>query len=267
MKIIRFVCGYICLFSLFSLICLFCLFCPDRAQAQPASHEQAQGQEQAQNAYRDQPASRVQAQGQAQEPVMRAYMGVSAGNLLFAGSFNGSDFFQTDEDIMLVPKIRPAFGVGGVLGIALGNGSGEFAYYYYRSEYTTMDPGYAGECSTHLFRVLGVTKYLNAWAERRISPFIDGEMSVSHSVFRKIGYPIGQPLEPGSGTYNALIFGFGGGTRIWFTEALAMELKLLPELYLGTDIRMKGRERYNIKKFNNLMLHSTLVIKYYFKPV
>ena len=56
----------------------------------------------------------VEVKSQADE--IRSYMGISAGYTLITGSFNGSEFFQTEDHIVLVPKIKPSFGMGGVIG-------------------------------------------------------------------------------------------------------------------------------------------------------
>ena len=92
-------------------------------------------------------------------------------------------------------------------------------------------------------------------------------MSGSHAVFEKIAYPYGQYENPLSGSYGAFILGMGAGTRVRLTENFAFDLKILAEYYMGTDIRVKGRDRYEIKKFGNLLLHSTLGLKYYFKAI
>jgi len=201
----------------------------------------------------------------AQDAIMRPYLGVSAGNAILAGSFDGKTFFQTDEDMMLVPKIKPAFGFGGVLGLRVNNGAGEIGYYYYKSEYTTMDGDYSGNCVTHLIRILGITKYLNAYADRTVSPYFDVDMSLSYSVCEKIAYPIGFIGEPISGNYGGFIIGVGGGILVNFSKKLVMDIKILPEYYTGTDIRVKGRDRYEITKFSNLLLQSTIGFKYFFK--
>lgn len=196
--------------------------------------------------------------GISQEIVIKPYVGISGGNLLFAGSFDGSSFFQTDQDILLVPKINPAFGLGAVIGLTLDNGAGEIGYYYYRSEYTTMERDYSGQCTIHLFRILAITKYFNAYADRKISPYLDFEMSGSHAVFDKIAYPVGQPDHPSSGSYGAFILGLGAGSLFRVSDKLAFDLKILADYYMGTDIRVKERDRYEIKKFGNLLVHSTL---------
>jgi hypothetical protein len=205
--------------------------------------------------------------GFSQEIVIRPYLGVAGGNLIFAGSFDGSSYFQTDQDILLVPKINPAFGLGAVIGIRLNNGAAEAGYYYYRSDYTTMETDYAGECSIHLIRFLGITKYFNKYADGVMNPYFDFDMSASFSVFEKIAYPYDQFENSASGSYGAFILGLGGGTLVKISDRLSLDLKLLAEYYMGTDIRVKGRDRYEIQKFGSLLLNSTLGIKYYFKPI
>lgn len=200
----------------------------------------------------------------AQETVIRPYLVITAGHSILAGSFNGTDFFQTDEDIMLVPKIKPAFGVGGVMGLGSDGFAVDIGYHFARSEYTTFEDGYSGTCNTHLIRFLGVKKYFNAYAESRVSPYIDIDLTLAYHIFEKIAYPIGQPENTASGRYGGILLGAGAGVRIKLTEKLAADIRVLPEYYLGTDIRVKGRDWYEISKFGNFVLHNIIGLKYHF---
>lgn len=202
-----------------------------------------------------------------QDAVIRPILGIGAGHMFLTGSFNGSSFFETDEDILLVPKINPAFGFGGVAGLSVNDGAFEMSYYRYESEYTTMEEEYSGKCVSHLVRFLGISRDLNAIAKGRINPYIDLDFSVAFTKFDKVAYPIYQSSDPSPASYTGLIFGFGGGFRAWISEGFALDLRVLPEYYMGTDIKVKGRDRYEISKFGNFLLHTTLSLKYYFKPV
>ncbi|MFH0755657.1 MAG: hypothetical protein V2B15_00025 [Bacteroidota bacterium] len=201
-----------------------------------------------------------------QDTEIKYSIGVSAGHLFLAGSFNGKSYFETDESILLVPKIESSFGMGGVLGVAFGGGALETGYFRYRSDYTTMEAGYTGHCTTHLIRIIGINKYFKAYADRRVSPYMDFEMALSYSVFDKIAYPIGQVQDPGPATYGTLILGMGAGTLVRFSERLALDIKILPEYSMGTDIRVKGQDRYSITKFGNFLMHTTFGLKYFSKP-
>ncbi len=201
-----------------------------------------------------------------QDMKIKYSVGVSAGYLFLAGSFNGESYFETDEDILLVPKIESSFGMGGVLGVAFQGGALETGYFQYRSEYTTMDSDYTGHCTTHLIRILGINKYFKAYADHRVSPYMDFEMALSCSVFDKIAYPIGQVQDSGPATYNTLILGMGAGTLVRFSDRLALDIKILPEYSMGTDIRVKGRDRHSITKFGNFLMPTTFGLKYFSKP-
>ena len=207
----------------------------------------------------------LKVKSQAEE--IRPYFGISAGYFLITGSFNGSEFFQTDDHIVLVPKIKPSFGLGGVIGIGSNKFAVDIGYHMTRSEYTSMDEGYSGKCVTHLVRFLGFTKYFNKYAEGTVSPYIDTDLSIAWSNFDKIAYPIGNIEDPLPARYSAIIIGLGVGTLIKLSDKLAMDIRILPEYYIGSSIRVKGYEFYNIEKFGNFFLQSTIGIKYYFKGI
>ena len=200
----------------------------------------------------------------AQETLIRPYLGITGGHTIMAGSFNGQDFFRTDEDIMLVPRIRPAFGVGGVAGLAYEKFSIDLAYHFARSEYTTSEEEYAGSCTNHMVRFLGVKKYFGAHSLGRLIPFVDVDLSMVINQLELIAYPMGNMNSPVSGRYGGISFGAGAGIRIILSDMLVADIRVLPEYYLGTDIRVKGRDWYQISKFGNLLLHNTIGINYQF---
>ena len=201
-----------------------------------------------------------------QEIEIRPYFGIFAGYSLITGSFNGSDFFQTDDHIVLVPRIKPSFGLGGVIGIGSNKFAMDISYYMTRSTYTSLDEGYSGTCVNHLIRFLGITKYFNKYAEGTVRPYIDMDLSIAWSNFDKIAYPLNNMEEPLSAKYGGIIIGLGAGTLIKLSDKLAMDIRILPELYTGSSIRVKGYKWYEISKFGNFLLQSTFGIKYYFKP-
>lgn len=198
---------------------------------------------------------------------IRSYLGISAGYTLITGSFNGSDFFQTEDHIVLVPKIKPSFGLGGVIGIGSNKFAMDIGYYMTKSDYTSMDEGYSGKCTTHLIRFLGVTKYFNKYAEGTVRPYIDIDFSGSWSNFDKIAYPLDNIEEPLPARYSGIIIGLGAGTLIKLSDKLAMDIRVLPEYYIGSTIRVKGYKWYEVAKFGNFLLQSTIGIKYYFKGI
>ncbi len=198
---------------------------------------------------------------------MSPYFGITAGYSLITGSFNGSDFFQTEDHIVLVPKIKPSFGLGGVIGIGTNRFALDIGYYITKSDYTSMDEGYTGICTTHLIRFLGFTAYFNKYAEGNVRPYIDIDLSIAMSVCDKIAYPLNNIDEPLSARYGGIILGLGAGTLIKLSDKLALDIRILPELYSGSTIRVKGYKWYEIAKFRNFLLQSTIGIKYYFKGI
>jgi hypothetical protein len=201
-----------------------------------------------------------------QEEEIRAYLGLTADHLFIAGSFDGTSFFQTDEDIMLVPSINSAFGLGGVMGIGSNRFAVDIGYHFSRSDYVTMEEGFSGKYTNHLIRFLGFTKYLSAYSEGKIKPYFDVDLSVTFQQFDKIAYPIYNIETVTSGRYGGIILGVGFGTLFRLSERLSMDIKILPEYYIGTDIRVKGRDWYAISKFGNFLLLSSVGLKYYSKP-
>jgi len=198
---------------------------------------------------------------------VRSYFGITAGYSLITGSFNGSDFFQTDDHIVLVPKIKPSFGMGGVIGIGTNKFDLNIGYFITRSDYTSMDEGYAGKCTTHLIRFLGFTAYLNKYAESTVRPYFDVDLSIATSVFDKIAYSPSNIENPLRAKYGGIIIGMGAGILIKMSDKLALDIRVLPEYYIGSSIRVKGYKFYNIEKFGNFLLQSTVGIKYYFKGI
>jgi len=197
---------------------------------------------------------------------MRPYIGISAGYTIIAGSFNGSDFFQTDDHIVLVPRIKPSFGLGGVIGLIESNQMAiDIGYFMTRSEYTTTDEGNSGKCTTHLIRFLGFTKYFNKYAEATVCPYFDIDLSFARNVFNKIAYSPYNTEDLLSAKYGGIIIGLGVGTLIKLSDKLAIDIRVLPEYYMTSNIRVKGYDYYSIKKFGNFLLQSTIGIKYYFK--
>ena len=47
-----------------------------------------------------------------QDISFRPFLGVSANYIILTGSFDGESFFETENEIIFVPKIEPNFGFG-----------------------------------------------------------------------------------------------------------------------------------------------------------
>jgi len=67
-----------------------------------------------------------------------------------------------------------------------------------------------------------------------------------------------------SANYNGMIVGLGIGIQLNLNKHIALDLRVLPEYYFGTDIKSKGETNYAIKKFNNFLLINSFGINYYF---
>jgi hypothetical protein len=64
----------------------------------------------------------------AQEMQIQPYSGISADFIILAGSFDGNSFFTTEDETILVPKLKPDLGFGILFGIKRGNGAIDFAH-------------------------------------------------------------------------------------------------------------------------------------------
>jgi hypothetical protein len=193
------------------------------------------------------------------------YFGISADHFLLAGSFNGTDYFQTDDHIVLVPSIKPSFGFGGVIGIGSSKIALDIGYHMTRSTYSSMDENYTGNCVVHLVRFLGFTMFFDKYAEGTVRPYIDLDFSIAWHIFDKIAYPMDNPEDPNPANFGAIMLGLGAGTQVKLSDQLALDIRILPEYAVGTSIRVKGYKYYEIKKFGNFFLLSSVGIKYCFK--
>jgi len=201
----------------------------------------------------------------AQEMKIQPYTGVSADYIILTGSFDGESFFITEEETILVPKLKPAIGFGVLFGIKMGNGAIDFAYHITRMDYTSLEDGFSGKSTTHLIRYLSFKKYFTTSSEKKLKPYLDFDLSVAFSHFDKISYPLNNKSEIRSANYGGVIFGAGIGAKIDLTKSLALDLKILPEFYIGTDIKSEDSKRYEIKKFYNFLLINSIGLNYYFK--
>jgi hypothetical protein len=80
----------------------------------------------------------------------------------------------------------------------------------------------------------------------------------------KLAYNPSAPLEFKSANYTGMIVGLGAGIQLNLNKHIAIDLRILPEYYFGTDIKSKGESDYAIKKFNNFLLLNSFGINYYF---
>jgi hypothetical protein len=199
-----------------------------------------------------------------QETNINPYLGISADYIFLTGSYDGKSFFQTDSEIILVPELKPSPGFGAFFGIKMSRMAIDFAYHFTKMDYTSMEEGFSGKSTTHLIRYLGLKRYFKTSDEKKLKPYIDFDLSVSFSHLEKISYPTVDISDMRSANYGGAIFGAGLGTQIMLRNKIALNLEVLPELYIGTDIKSEGSERYEIKKFNNFLLLNSVGLSYYF---
>lgn len=194
----------------------------------------------------------------------RFYIGLSADYTLLVGSFNGKGYFPF-ENVILVPKLNPGNGLGLQFGFKGNNIAVDWAYHISRMEYTTQIDGCSGTGTTHLIRLLGIKGFLGPSGEKKakqkIKPYIDFDWSVAISHFDKISYSLSDPSNFKPANYGGMNIGLGIGTLICLSQSLAIDLRVLPEYYFGTDIG-QGQA---IKNFPNFLLLNSIGLNYYFK--
>jgi opacity protein-like surface antigen len=199
----------------------------------------------------------------AQDVKVSHFIGLTGDNLVFAGSFDGKSYFNTNTDIILVPKIEPGFGAGITYGFFVGKATIDFAYHLTRVEYTSLEDGFSGTANVNTIRYLGVKAFLGQTEGKKLRPYIDVDLSVSYTKFGHIAYSSGNLTESTPATYGGIIFGLGAGVEYLFAHSVALTLNVLPEVYMGTDIKRKGSDRYEVKKFTNFMLLNSLGMRFY----
>lgn len=195
---------------------------------------------------------------------IRQFIGISGDNLVLTGSYDGKSFFDTETGIILVPKIDPGFGAGITYGFSFGKAVLDFSYHLTRVNYTSLEPGFSGSASIHTVRYLGAKIYLGHDLDRKLKPFIDIDLSVSYTKFGNISYTEGNSTDMKPATYGGIITGLGAGAEYMPGKKLAAVLTVLPEFYIGTDIKAEGSKRYEVKKFSNFMLLNSIGLRYYF---
>ena len=200
-----------------------------------------------------------------QDLTLQPFIGISAGYILLAGNFDGKSLFTlpTDE-IILVPKVSPAPGFGVQFGIKSNHMEFDWAYNISMMKYTSMADGFSGTSTNHFIRLLGIKGFIGPSVEKKVKSYIYFDWSIADSHFEKLAYNPSAPLDFKSANYNGMIVGLGIGIQLNLNKHIALDLRVLPEYYFGTDIKSKGETNYSIKKFNNFLLINSFGINYYF---
>lgn len=195
---------------------------------------------------------------------VRQFIGISADNIVLKGSFNGNSFFTTENEIILVPKLDPGFGAGFQYGFNLGGGIFDIGYHLSRVNFTTVDPSISGTGTIHLFRYLGLKMFLWPKSGKKFKPYLDIDLAGSVAHFEKITYKGGITTNLTSANFGGIILGSGLGGQLALGNSLVLDLRILPEVYIGTDIIAKKSDRAEINKFTNFLLVNSIGINYYF---
>jgi len=203
-------------------------------------------------------------------PTIRVFSGISCDNFMFFGAFNGKGYFVTpDNDIVLIPKVKPGIGAGFHLGFAFNRAEIELAYSQTFHSYTNGDT-LVGSGTTGYVRFMHVKGYLG---DKRIRPFWTLDFSGAWCSFKDAGFKdisenFAEPLyERTKGIYGGIILGFGGGLSFSINDKLSLVLSVIPEWYKGTDVYIKKGNYYTPEKFSNFLLNNSIGLYYYFKRV
>lgn len=199
----------------------------------------------------------------------KLYIGASVDYTILTGSFNGKSYFTLDNNsAILVPKLKPGAGLGLQFGFKGDKIAVDWAYHISRMEYTTLIDGCSGTGTSHLIRLFGIKGFLGTSSEKRIKqkvkPYIDFDWSIAISHFQKSAFSTNDTSNFKSANYTGMNIGLGLGTLLNLSQSLAIDLRVLPEYYFGTDIgsRYGGGQ---IGKFPNFLFVNSIGINYYFK--
>jgi hypothetical protein len=196
---------------------------------------------------------------------LQPYIGISADYILLTGNFDGRSFFTLPtNELILVPKLDPAPGFGVQIGIRSKHVEFDWAYNISMMKYTSLTDGFSGTSTNHFIRLLGVKGYIGRSTEKKVKPYVYFDWSMAASHFEKLAYNSSDPSNFKSANYLGMIVGLGAGLQMNIVKNLALDLRVLPEYYFGTDIKSKGERDYPIKKFNNFLLINSFGINYYF---
>ena len=199
----------------------------------------------------------------------KQFVEISATDIIFAGSYDGKSYFATNDEVILVPKIKPGIGLGIDYGFVIGDhASINFAYRFNTSDYTTMYEDITGKSTIHVVHLLDLKFYFIKFAEKRIKFYYNFDWSLTFCHFNKIAFDNNVPgnfVNLRSANFSGMAFGSGFGMQCMLSRNLAIDLRVLPEFQFVTDLKTKSKERHEVAKFNNLMLINTFGLKYYFK--
>lgn len=200
-----------------------------------------------------------------QDIFLQPFVGISSDYIFMAGNFDGKSYFTlpTDE-IILVPKLNPAPGFGVQFGIRSKHTEFDWAYNISKMKYTSLKDGFSGTNTNHYIRLLGVKGFFGSSIEKKAKPYFYFDWSMATSHFEKLAYNPTVPSIFKSASYLGMIVGLGVGIQLNPNKHIALDLRVLPEYYFGTDIKSKGERDYPIKKFNNFLLINSFGINYYF---
>ncbi|MFZ5941802.1 MAG: hypothetical protein ACOYXB_14625 [Bacteroidota bacterium] len=201
----------------------------------------------------------------AQDGKLHSFIGINTDAILIRGTMNGQSYFITDTELILCPKAGPGFGAGISYGIRLDPLIIDFGYSFTVQDYITEESGAAGRSVHHVIRYLGGKGFIYSTYGKKAEIYYDFDLSVVFSRFEKIAYSFVVPgfTDYVPATYSGLNFGFGPGVMVNLTDRLKLDFRLLPELYIGTDLKAKGSDRYSIKGFVNFFVMGNGGLIYY----
>jgi hypothetical protein len=190
-------------------------------------------------------------------------IGVKGNYAFLEGSFNGRDYFTTDEEIIIVPDIKGAVGFGLSIGANFRKFSYDFSYYRSIHRYNYSDANFEGTCTNNIIRFLGIKGYFNP--DKWFNPFIDFDISGHWITLEKGAIRSETPENIIPATYGGISMGLGGGISFQAGRNISFDIGTVASWLVGTDIKAKKSKDYEISRFSNLLLNSSFGITWHFR--
>jgi hypothetical protein len=176
-------------------------------------------------------------------------IGIVAPYNTFAGDFDGNNYFNSGEEIYLVPKMESAFGYGVTAGSRNGNMDWEFYYAHSKHNFT-----FAEIRDTAAFDAIGANTRFNANVRGIFKPYVNFGMDFCWLKANQASMTTYGSLRTGSAKYSGL--GLFGGVGIGISPVKLFTLYIGGELRWGMFGRVKGvlGESQDLESLSSLSL-------------
>jgi len=200
------------------------------------------------------------------------YIGVQYYDALLMGHFNGNSYFNPQGEMIGVPKLSNGMGGGIKLGYMLNTFSIELAYIltvhdhattmFYDSADAVISKDTCGKAFVNALKIIDIKAYFNKG--KKVEFYTEFNFGGTWIKVKNVSYAFSDSSKLGDATYGALLLGIGGGI-IWCpAKRVGINLGVLPEWYIGTDVKGIKKENYEIEKFHNFRLAFDCGVTYNF---